>query len=195
MTKEKSKGINALIICLCIFGGITLAYLGLVAAALVFHGIAQSKEVQATATTETRMLPKDLVNSDAVAYKVDCTNEGPLDWDSDYWQKVTYILHYNYELEIITKYSKSGEKKETTKATFSDFYEIKSLIEDYQKKKEMYDKTLDYSKTYDGSTYGFTAYEPDGKKTYLYGGYIYGCEELETIAKILAEYDKAAKSS
>ena len=195
MTKEKSKGINALIICLCIFGGITLAYLGLVAAALVFHGIAQSKEVQATATTETRMLPKDLVNSDAVAYEVRCTNEGPFDWDSDYWQKSTYILHYNYELEIITKYVKSGEKKTTTKVTYSDFYEIKSLIENYQKKKKIYDKTLDYSKTYDGSIYGFTAYEPDGKKTYLYGGYIYGCEELESIAKILAEYDKAAKSS
>ena len=190
MTKEKKKGKIVLIICLCVFGSILLLLCSMLIVSMVTYSITHSKIEMTPATTESKMLPRDLINSDAVAFEISSTNEGPFNWDSDYWQECTYILHYNYELEIIEKYSKSGKKKKTTKVNFSDFYEIKSLAEEYNKKKEYYKKKLDYSQTMDGSTWGFSSYEPDGKKTYLYGGYIYGCTELERIADILTNYNK-----
>lgn len=174
-------------ICLRILGAVLLSCLCMAAAAC---GSFIKPDFQTDQTTESRKLPKELIDSDAVAYEVSCTNEGPFDWDSDYWQEMTYIIHYNCDLEIITKYSKSGEKKRTGKLSVSDFYEIRDMFESYRENKKMYDETLDHSKIMDGTTYGFTSYEPDGQKSYLYGGYVDGCTELECIVAILNGYGR-----
>ncbi len=132
----------------------------------------------------------DLALSDAVMLKVSCTNEGPFDWDADYWKESEYILHYNGRLEITEKYSLSGESKTVKKIDNVDLPDIYSSIISVIEREPYKDK--DYSNYNDGSTWGFVYYDPDGTAKHVYSGYTDGIEDLEFIQKALIKYgDKA----
>ncbi len=132
----------------------------------------------------------DLALSDAVMLKVSCTNEGPFDWDADYWKESEYILHYNGRLEITEKYSLSGESKTVKKIDNVDLPDIYSSIISVIEREPYKDK--DYSNYSDGSTWGFVYYDPDGTAKHVYSGYTDGIEDLEFIQKTLIKYNDKA---
>lgn len=125
--------------------------------------------------------------SDAIAFSADATNEGPFQWGSDYWRNTSYVLHFDGALEITDEYSLSGKIVTNKKMTQADFDTIMSLLQTVMEEKPFDD--IDYSDTMDGTTWGFVLYAPTGAKTYIYGGYTYGCTDLESIQKILHSYE------
>lgn len=125
--------------------------------------------------------------SDAIAFSADATNEGPFQWGSDYWRNTSYVLHFDGALEITDEYSLSGKTVTNKKMTQADFDTIMSLLQTVMEEKPFDD--IDYSDTMDGTTWGFVLYAPTGAKTYIYGGYTYGCTDLESIQKILHSYE------
>ena len=128
----------------------------------------------------------DPARADAVMLKVRCTNEGPFDWDADYWKEAEYILHYDGRLEITEKYSLSGESKTVKKIDNVDLPDIyNSIISVIER--EPY-KEMDYSDYHDGSTWGFDYYDLNGKAKHVYSGYTDGIEDLEFIQKALNKY-------
>ena len=125
--------------------------------------------------------------SDAIAFSADATNEGPFQWGEDYWRNTSYVLHFDGALEITDEYSLSGKTVTNKKMTQEDFDTIMSLLKTVMEEKPFDD--IDYSDTMDGTTWGFAIYAPTGAKTYIYGGYTYGCTDLEKIQKILRSYE------
>ena len=128
----------------------------------------------------------DPARADAVMLKVRCTNEGPFDWDADFWKEAEYILHYDGRLEITEKYSLSGESKTVKKIDNVDLPDIYSSIISVIER-EPY-KEMDYSDYHDGSTWGFDYYDLNGKAKHVYSGYTDGIEDLEFIQKTLNKY-------
>ena len=125
--------------------------------------------------------------SDAIAFSADATNEGPFNWGHDYWRNTSYVLHFDGTLEITDEYSLSGKTFTTKKMNRQDFDTIMSLISVVMEEKPFDD--IDYSQACDGTTWGFAIYAPTGAKTYIYGGYTYGCTDLESIQSILKSYE------
>ena len=76
MTQEKKKGKIVLIICLCVFGSILLLLCSMLIVSMVTYSITHSKIEMTPTATESKMLPRDLINSDAVAFEISSTNEG-----------------------------------------------------------------------------------------------------------------------
>lgn len=125
--------------------------------------------------------------ADAVMLKVRCTNEGPFDWDADYWKESEYILHYDGKLEITNRFSLSGESKTVKMTDYSDLPDINSSIISVIEK-EPY-KEMDYSKYCDGCTWGFDYYDLNGYARHVYSGYTDGIEDFEFIQKTLNKYE------
>ena len=125
--------------------------------------------------------------ADAVMLKVRCTNEGPFDWDADYWKESEYILHYDGKLEITNRFSLSGESKTVKMIDSSDLPDINSSIISVIEK-EPY-KEMDYSKYCDGCTWGFDYYDLNGYARHVYSGYTNGIEDFEFIQKTLNKYE------
>ncbi len=125
--------------------------------------------------------------ADAVMLKVRCTNEGPFDWDADYWKESEYILHYDGKLEITNRFSLSGESKTVKMIDNSDLPDINSSIISVIEK-EPY-KEMDYSKYCDGCTWGFDYYDLNGYARHVYSGYTNGIEDFEFIQKTLNKYE------
>ena len=150
-------------ILLRVIGVLVLAYL-LLTLILVVHlrlnGSSPDADVSETVVTYEEY---GYGESDGLAFVASVTNEGPFMWDEDCWQTAEYSMHYDGTLEITRTYSLSGEKVMDEKP-----YE-----------------DMDYSKTMDGSTWGFTVYDMKGEATYIYGGYTYGIDDLESIEGIL----------
>ena len=121
-------------------------------------------------TIDPPVVPGD---SDAVLFVITCTNDGPYDWGSDYFESITYTVCCNGSLEIAEQYSQTGEKTTYKQLTDEDFTDI-SLDMTYAYNKQPWtDK--DYSDYIDGYTWGFKYYNAHGKETYIYGGYTDGC--------------------
>ena len=196
MAQKNKPGKIILIVCLSVVGGLVFLYLCLTLITYLSFRKIKAEERKATDTTASieTVDPTDYSrygNSDKVAFVINCENEGPYNWGKDYWKHTQYVIHYNGDLEIIRKYSISPETKTVKKLNIMDFEEIRFLVEDYEINESRYDK--DYSTTYGGCMWAFYSYDLDGKKTFIYSGYIYGQTELENIEKILDGYGEQRK--
>jgi hypothetical protein len=145
------------------------------------------KSVFTPTTAAISTFPESFLDSDGLAFTVTGENLGPYKWGCDYWTRASYFVYYNGTIEIRTTYTLSGESVVTKDISYTDLKRIRVLAEDFKNKKDMYD--LDFSNTYDGSTWSFYTYDLDGSRSYVYSGYIYGLNELEGIKKTLARYD------
>ena len=140
-----------------------------------------------TATTENTF-PDDLLDSKDLAFTASCENLGPFDWGCDYWTRTSYSVYYNGTIEIKTSYTLSGDSDVSTEISYKDIKRIRDLADTFENKKNNYD--MDYSDTYDGSTWSFYTYDVSGSRKYVYSGYTYGLTELEGIQNTLARYNK-----
>lgn len=170
-------------ILLRVIGVLVLAYL-LLTLILVVHlrlnGSSPDADVSETVVTYEEY---GYGESDGLAFVASVTNEGPFMWDEDCWQTAEYSMHYDGTLEITRTYSLSGEHTDVCHISEADFNSIMSLAQKVMDEKPYED--MDYSKTMDGSTWGFTVYDMKGEATYIYGGYTYGIDDLESIEDIL----------
>ena len=148
----------------------------------------QSIPEEMVITLKDEPYPSEYMESDAVAFRSSCTNEGPFNWGCDYWQHTDYIVHFNGELEINDEYSLSGKTTRTVTMSYSDIQKLQQLADQYLVTKTFYNK--DYSGYCDGSTWSFTNCSFDGTSTYLYGGYTDGQTELESMKEIFRKYDQ-----
>ena len=142
-----------------------------------------------TTTAATTTLPDmdyGFGDSDGLALKVSFCCEGPFMYDEDYWQTSIYSIHYDGTMEITRTYAISGERTTTTRIREADFNTMMYLAEKVMREKPYED--MDYSSTMDGTTSGFRLYDLDGEETFIYGGYTYGIEDLESIEDIVVSY-------
>ena len=89
-------------------------------------------------------------------------------------------------MEITRTYAITGERTTTTSISETDFNTMMYLAEKVMREKPYED--MDYSSTMDGTTSGFRIYDLDGEETFIYGGYTYGIEDLESIEDIVVSY-------
>lgn len=144
--------------------------------------------VQTTTAATTTLPDKDygFGDSDGLALKVSfCCSYSFMD-DEDYWQTSIYSIHYDGTMEITRTYAISGERTTTTRIREADFNTMMYLAEKVMREKPYED--MDYSSTMDGTTSGFRIYDLDGEETFIYGGYTYGIEDLESIEDIVVSY-------
>jgi len=132
--------------------------------------------------------PKASEDSDAVLFVVTSTNEGPFSWGNNYIENTTYTVYYNGSLEIVQQYSITGELTTFRQLEDEDFLQISEDMEDAYAKQPW--NSNDYSDYMDGFSWGFSYYERSGRETYIYGGYIDGCNKLEDIKDILKSYEE-----
>ncbi len=132
-------------------------------------------------------------DTDKVAFVASITNEGPLMYGEDYWETITYSVYYDGTLEVTWKYALSGERTYVCNISEEDFNTIMYLAGKVMDEKPYED--MDYSNTMDGSTYGFCIYDTEGNATRIYGGYIYGIDDLENIVDVLDRYDSLTDAS
>ena len=140
-----------------------------------------------TATTENTF-PDDLLDSKTLAFTASCENLGPFEWGSDYWTRASYSVYYDGTIEIKTSYTLSGESEVTAEISYTDLKRIRDLADTFESKKNSYN--LDFSDTYDGSTWSFYTYDVSGSRKYVYSGYTYGLTELVGIQNTLEKYDE-----
>lgn len=147
--------------------------------------------IPTTTTTVNSTFPDQFLDSDKLAFTASCECCGPFNWGCDYWTHTSYSVYYNGTIEITTSYSLSGDSKITKPISINDLKTIRSLADSFVENESSYD--LDYSDTYDGTQWGFTAYDTNGSSKPIYGGYIYGITELEGIQDILDKYEDNEK--
>ena len=126
-------------------------------------------------------------DTDGLAFVASVYNEGPFMYGEDHWESTTYSMHYDGTLEVTSTYSLSAERTNISYISEEDFNTIMNLAEKVMDEKPYED--MDYSDTMDGSTCGFSIYDTNGEETHIYGGYIYGIDDLESIVDILYRID------
>ena len=147
-------------------------------------------ETQPDASATTAILdtfPAQLTDSADLAFTATCENGGPFDWGYDYWTKRSYFVYYNGTIEIKTSYSLSGESQETRNISYSDLKKIRNLADSFRDKRAEYDLTFSGSRDLDN--WSFYTYDTNGSRTFVYGGFIKGVTELESIDNTLAVYN------
>lgn len=142
-----------------------------------------------TTTTEgvyQESYPDEYVDSDALMFRMSCTNEGPFNWGFDYWTDSEYKLYYNGKLEITSNYTLSGSETTSTTVSKGDFGYLRRLIQKIRIEQPYRDH--DYSDYYDGITWGFDFYGLNGARKHLYSGYTDGITDLVELQRALSQY-------
>ena len=84
--------------------GLVLIAVAIIGAPTIGAIVRDTKSMMPEKPVVVEPYPDEYRDSDAVAYVVSSTNEGPFDWGADYWTKREYSLKYNGELTITTQY-------------------------------------------------------------------------------------------
>ena len=168
--------------------GLVLISLAIIGAPTIGAIVRDMKSIIPEKPVVVEPYPDEYRDSDAVAYVVSSTNEGPFDWGADYWTKREYSLKYNGELTITTQYCLSGESVRTVNIDYSEFKEIQKQEKAFIGKKALY--VFDMTQYIDGTTWSFVSFKRDGISTHLFSGHTDKIPELESIIEILASHSE-----